>query len=119
MNFKKKFYFCGSFLPSWIRIRIPNPYPDPLTRSNPDPIRIRIRNPGGRLMLETIDVDNCLQLLDTAFKYNIKSLKCPCNEFFVMYRKDVLFNKDNLAETVSNISPMALELLGIELKKDA
>jgi hypothetical protein len=36
-----------------------------------------------------------------------------------MYRKDVLFNKDNLAETVSNISPMALELLGIELKKDA
>ncbi len=36
------FYFCGSFLPSWIRIRIPNP--DPLTRLNPDPIRIR--NPG-------------------------------------------------------------------------
>ncbi len=45
------FYFCGSFLPSWIRIwiRIPNtdPVPDPLTRLNPDPIRIRIqiRNP--------------------------------------------------------------------------
>jgi hypothetical protein len=38
------FYFCRSFLPSWIRIRIPNP--DPLTRLNPDPIRmIRIRNP--------------------------------------------------------------------------
>jgi hypothetical protein len=33
----------GSFLPSWIRI----PDPDPLTRLNPDPfrIRIRIRNP--------------------------------------------------------------------------
>jgi hypothetical protein len=29
-------------LPSWIRIRIQNP--DPLTRLNPDPIRIR--NPG-------------------------------------------------------------------------
>ncbi len=29
MNLKKKFYFCGLFLPSWIRIRI----------------RIRIRNP--------------------------------------------------------------------------
>ncbi len=40
---KKKFYFCGSFLPSWFRIRIPNPDPDPLTRLNPDPIRIRIR----------------------------------------------------------------------------
>jgi hypothetical protein len=44
MNF---FYFCGSFLPSWIRIRIPNtdPDPDPLARLNTDPIRIRIRNP--------------------------------------------------------------------------
>jgi hypothetical protein len=31
------FYFCGSFLPSWIRIRIPNPDPDPQTRMNPDP----------------------------------------------------------------------------------
>jgi hypothetical protein len=43
MNFKKKLYFCGSFLPSWIRIRIPNTDsdPDPLTRLNPDPIRIR------------------------------------------------------------------------------
>jgi len=33
------FYFCGSFLPSWIRIQIPNP--DPLTWLNPDPIRIQ------------------------------------------------------------------------------
>ncbi len=40
------FYFCGSFLPSWIRIRIPNPDPDPQTRLNTDPIRIRIHNPG-------------------------------------------------------------------------
>jgi hypothetical protein len=39
------FYFCGLFLPSWIRIRIPNTDPDPLTRLNTDPIRIRIRNP--------------------------------------------------------------------------
>jgi hypothetical protein len=43
MNF---FYFCGSFLLSWIRIRIPNTDPDPLARLNTDPIRIRIRNPG-------------------------------------------------------------------------
>ncbi len=26
-NFWTFFYFCGSFLPSWIRIRIPNPDP--------------------------------------------------------------------------------------------
>ncbi len=53
------FSFCGSFLPSWIRIRIPNtdPDPDPLARLNTDPIRIRIRilirirNPGCILAL--------------------------------------------------------------------
>ncbi len=33
------FYFCVSFLPSWIRI--PNMDPDPLARKNQDPIRIR------------------------------------------------------------------------------
>jgi hypothetical protein len=40
------FYFCWSFLLSWIRIRIPNPGldTDPLTWLNLDPIRIRIRN---------------------------------------------------------------------------
>ncbi len=47
MNFWIFFYFCGSFLPSWIRIRIPNP--DTLTRLNPDPIRI---NPG--FIIQTI-----------------------------------------------------------------
>ncbi len=44
-NFLIFFDFCGSFLPSWIQIRIPNLYPDtdPLTWMNPDPIRIRTR----------------------------------------------------------------------------
>ncbi len=50
LNFLK--YFCGSFLPSWIRIRIPNTDPDPLTLLNPDLIGIRIRNPGYILCLE-------------------------------------------------------------------
>jgi hypothetical protein len=33
------FYFCGSFLPSWIRIRISNlnADPDPATQINADP----------------------------------------------------------------------------------
>jgi hypothetical protein len=52
MNF---FSFCGSFLPSWIRIRIPNTDPDPLARLNTDPIRIwiqiRIRNPAYHQLL--------------------------------------------------------------------
>ncbi len=34
-------YFCGSFLPSWVRIRFTNPDTDPLTWLNQDPIRIR------------------------------------------------------------------------------
>ncbi len=41
---QKIFFFCGSFLPSWIRIRIPNSDLDPLVRLNPDPIRIRIQS---------------------------------------------------------------------------
>ncbi len=44
MKFYNFFLLCGSFLLSWIRIRIPDP--DQLTRLNPDPIGIRIRNPG-------------------------------------------------------------------------
>ncbi len=36
-NFLIFFYFCGLFLPFWIRIRIPNTDPDPLTWMNPDP----------------------------------------------------------------------------------
>ncbi len=42
-NFLIFFYFSGLFLSSWIRIRIPNTDPDPLTRLNPDPIRVRFR----------------------------------------------------------------------------
>ncbi len=38
------FYFCGSFLLSWSRIRIPNPDTDLQTWLNPDSIRIRIQN---------------------------------------------------------------------------
>jgi hypothetical protein len=43
MKFLNFFYFCGSYLTSWIRIRIPDQ--DPLAPLNPDPIRFRIRNP--------------------------------------------------------------------------
>ncbi len=46
-TFTTFFLHCGSFLPSWIRIQILNP--DPQTRLSPDPIRIRIRNPGKKI----------------------------------------------------------------------
>ncbi len=42
-TFTNFFLLLWVFLPSWIRIRIPNP--DPQTRLNTDPIRIRIHNP--------------------------------------------------------------------------
>ncbi len=35
------FYFCGIFLPAWIRIRIPSDDLDPEALLNLDPIRIR------------------------------------------------------------------------------
>ncbi len=38
IKFLNFYYFCGSILPSWIRIRILNP--GPLTWLNPDPFRI-------------------------------------------------------------------------------
>ncbi len=43
-NFLNCLYFCDKFLPSSIRIRIPNKDPDTMTWLNSDPIRIRIRN---------------------------------------------------------------------------
>ncbi len=35
------FYFCRSYLPSWIRIQIRIAHPNPRTPLNPDPVRIR------------------------------------------------------------------------------
>ncbi len=62
-NFLIFFYFCGSFLPSWIRarIRIPNTDPGPhqLTRLNPETIRIRICNldENGKVLKLRADVE--------------------------------------------------------------
>jgi hypothetical protein len=49
-NFLIFFYFCGSFLPSWIQIRTPEPDTDPLPLLNPDPIRIRIQNTANKAL---------------------------------------------------------------------
>ncbi len=72
MNFYKFFfYFCGSCLPSWIRIRIPDP--DPLARLNPDPIRIRIRNPAIMLVFWSV----ALQILHFCVKSVYARKKIP------------------------------------------
>ncbi len=40
MKFLTFFYFCGSFLPFWVRIRIHITNPDLMTWLNPDPIQL-------------------------------------------------------------------------------
>ena len=72
----------------------------------------------GRELIHTITTHHCLQLLDTAFKYDIKNLKNPCNEFFVTNKKEVLGKVTDMEEIVSNISVVGIELLGIKLEKD-
>jgi hypothetical protein len=57
MKFLNFSNFGGSFFTSWIRIRIPNTDPDPLTRLSPDPIRIRIRNPAGKSRIQNDTTD--------------------------------------------------------------
>ncbi len=83
------FYFCGSFLPSWIRIQIPNTDPDPnlLARLNTDPIRIRIRNPGGSAPLTNGSVSgrpktcgsgsSTLLFADLTFSFVLQDLRRP------------------------------------------
>ncbi len=43
-------HFCGSFCPSWIRIRIPNADPDPADQNESGSVRIRIRNTQQNIM---------------------------------------------------------------------
>jgi hypothetical protein len=45
MNFKKKFLLL------WVIFALLDPDPDPLARLNPDPIRIRIRNPAQKYLI--------------------------------------------------------------------
>jgi hypothetical protein len=72
MNF---FYFCGSFLPSWIRIliciQITDPDPDPMVRLNTDPIRIRIRNTAYKKISFSSQVLFCLLLSEGSLTVSI------------------------------------------------
>ncbi len=75
----KIFSFCGSFLPTWIRIRIPNP--DPLTRLNPDPIgsgsATLVCGAGNTSESESEDGeddDNCQTLTDIASGYTVATI---------------------------------------------
>jgi hypothetical protein len=75
-------YFCGSFLPSWILD------PDPLTRLNPDPIRIRIRirNPGSGWQTELFPTwelaEHCCYYVNTQFSHFFLVL-CSSSVIFI------------------------------------
>jgi hypothetical protein len=70
----------------------------------------------GRLLADTIVAYNCLKLMDKACKYDIKNLKAECNEFFVKNKEEVLSRTPNLQEVVTNIPPLVMECLGIQLE---
>ena len=70
-----------------------------------------------QMLIRTLNVTNCLQLLDTAYKYNLKQLKKLANDILVPNRRHVMVEvQKNLADvtSISNIPPCVLELLGIE-----
>ena len=70
----------------------------------------------GLILMDQVAVNNCMKMLDLACKYDVKNLKAKCHEIFVADRAEVLRQAGaNLAETISNVPPVVLELLSIEL----
>jgi hypothetical protein len=74
-----------------------------------------IKETCGRQLADRVSVKECLQMLDLAFKYNMKGLMRECNDFFVINRKEVLAKTENLVVVVSNIPSLVLDHLGITL----
>ncbi len=72
----------------------------------------------GRLLAATVVPENCLSLLNTACKYDVKNLKTQCNEFFVKNKEQVMKKTPNLGEVVTDIPPLGLEFMGLKLKDD-
>jgi hypothetical protein len=68
-----------------------------------------------RQLANRVSVEECLQVLALAVKYNMKGLMRECNDFFVINRKEVLAKIENLADVVSNIPSLVLDHLGITL----
>jgi hypothetical protein len=56
------------------------------------------------------------QVLDLSYKYGLKHTRKRCTEVFVTHRAEALESNPDLSSLVSNIPPLGLELLGIELK---
>ncbi len=74
MKFLNFFCFSGSFLPSWIRIRIPNQDQDPLTWLKPNPIWIRIWNTATYYPLQNIHI-HCISPPGTGIGFSGRTTK--------------------------------------------
>ena len=66
------------------------------------------------LLVKKLRVDNCLELLNLAYKYNIKPLKRQAIDLLVPNRKKVLAKVQNLSAACGSIPQDAWELLGLE-----
>ena len=67
-----------------------------------------------QVLIRTLDVRTCLQLLDTACKYNLKQLKKLATDLLVPNKWQAMENIKNLADVTSNLPLIVLEMLGIE-----
>jgi hypothetical protein len=66
------------------------------------------------ILMADLNKENCLKMLNTAYKYNIKNLKQRCNEVFVANKKEILETTKNMTAVVSHVPALVVELLGLE-----
>jgi len=68
----------------------------------------------GLHLVSSLAKENCLELLNLAYKYDIKNLKRLCIDLFVPNRKEILQQTSSLAEVIQDLPALVVELLGLE-----
>jgi hypothetical protein len=66
------------------------------------------------MLLDQLTVENCLKMLDLAYKYNINHLKAKSTDIFVANRTAVLTHAKNWRKTMRHVPPSVVELLSIQ-----
>ena len=64
------------------------------------------------ILTRQLSVENCVQMMNTAFLFNVPTLK----NLFLPNRETVLANKDGWQDKIANIPQCVQELLGLEPK---
>ena len=68
------------------------------------------------ILTRQLSVENCVQMMNTAFLFNIPTLKKKALDLFLPNRETVLANKDGWQDKIANIPQCVQELLGLEPK---